>query len=187
MDHNTRVRELNDNFRKILEECPEVVYIGGSILRESTKEVTLAEGIEIGTNLKNVLEKYRKIVGFGRGLAAPQIGKNKSVFVTFIDNVFKTYINPKITNRSESYNLYRECCLSCGYLSVDVKRPESITINYLNEEGENKTEQADEFLARLLQHEYDHLEGIVNIDKGEISSIELMLKNPLEEKLRPLE
>ena len=183
----SKLKKLSDTFGKILKEIPEFTYIGNIILRQKTAEVDLQEGINIGNRLKTILEKYRKIAGFGRGLAAPQIGENKSVFVTFVDNKFKTYINPKIINQSEKFNLYRESCLSCGFLSVDVKRPESITIEYTNENGESKKEEADSFLARLLQHEHDHLKGIVNIDKAESASIEFIINDPLKEQLREIQ
>ncbi len=180
------VKQLVDNFKKILEECPEVVYVGDRILRQKTMEVTLEEGLEIGNKLKIVLEKYRTVTGFGRGLAAPQIGESKSVFVTFVNDVHKIYINSKIIHTSEKSNLYRETCLSCGFVSVDVKRPESVTVEYLDENGVTKTEEADSFLARLLQHEYDHLNGIVNLDRAEPASIELMTSDPLKEELREI-
>lgn len=181
-----KLKKLSDTFGKILKEIPEFTYIGDIVLRQKTVEVSLQDGIDIGNKLKIILKKYRNITGFGRGLAAPQIGENKSVFVTFIDDKFKTYINPKIINQSEKFNLYRETCLSCGFLSVDVKRPESITIEYVAENGENVKEEADSFLARLLQHEHDHLEGIVNIDKAEPASIEFMINNPLKEQSREI-
>jgi len=182
----SKLKKLSDTFGKILKEIPEFTYIGNMILRQKTAKVDLQEGISIGSRLKITLEKYRNIAGFGRGLAAPQIGENKSVFVTFIDDKFKTYINPKIMNPSEKSNLYRETCLSCGFLSIDVKRPESVTIEYLNENGENIREEVGSFIARLLQHEYDHLKGIVNIDKAEPASIEFMINDPLKEQLREI-
>lgn len=182
----SKLKNLSDTFINILKEIPEFTYIGNVILRQKTIKVDLQEGIDIGNRLKIIIKKYRNISGFGRGLAAPQIGENKSVFVTFIDNKFKTYINPKIINRSEKFNLYRESCLSCGFLSVDVKRPESITMEYITENGDNKKEEVDGLLARLLQHEYDHLEGIVNVDKAEPASIEFMINDPLKEQLREI-
>jgi peptide deformylase len=184
--NNIKIKQLNERFSKILEECPELVYIGGPVLRSKTEEVGLEEGLEIAERLKKVLRVYRGITGIGRGLAAPQVGLSKAVFVTYVGDVFKTYLNPKILIQSEGMNFYRESCLSCGYLSVDVKRPESIEIKYLNEAGELIHEKADSFLARLLQHEYDHLEGIVNIDKAEPASIEFAINDPLKEELRKL-
>ena len=184
MDYTKRIKKLNQIFGKLLDECPWVVYIGDPLLRQKTTEVSLEEGINIGNRLKTILEKYRKVAGFGRGLAAPQIGEMKSVFVTYLDNAFKIYINPKITQSSADFNIYRESCLSCGYLSVDVKRSNTIEIEYMNEQGITKNEHVDSFSARLIQHEIDHLEGIVNIDKAENGSIDFMVNDPLKEQLR---
>lgn len=181
---STRIKELNETFAKLLESCPELVFIGNPVLREKAEEVSLEEGLIIGEQLKSVLKRYREIAGFGRGLAAPQIGAKKAVFVTFVDDVFKIYINPRITSSSEKYNLYRESCLSCGFISADVKRPISIELEYMNEAGVLVKERIDSFLARLIQHECDHLEGVVNIDCAEAGSIEMMINNPLEEKIR---
>jgi len=186
MNHNFQVQKLNEVFKEVLSKCPELVFIGEDVLRKATKEVSLEEGIEIGEQLKKVLEIYRSITGFGRGLAAPQIGISKAVFVTFIENNFKVYINPKVTSSSSNLNLYRESCLSCGYLSVDVKRPESVEIKYLNTEGVIVSEKCESFLGRLIQHEYDHLLGVVNIDKAEPVSIEFATNDPLKEQLRSI-
>ncbi len=136
MNSKSKIKELTEKFKLILEEIPELVFIGEKVLRQKTHEVSVEEGREIGNKLIDVLGKYRNISGVGRGLAAPQIGESKSVFITFVDDKYKMYINPKIIFKSEKNNLYRESCLSCcGSLSVDVKRPESITIKYMSEGG----------------------------------------------------
>jgi peptide deformylase len=184
MDYTNRIKELNQTLAKILEECPEFVYIGNPLLRQKTEEVSLEEGIILGNKLKTTLERYRKIAGFGRGLAAPQIDEVKSVFVTFVGDKYKTYINPKIIEKSSETNFCRESCLSCGFLSVDVKRPESIALEYIDDQGVKQNELLDGFSARLIQHEYDHLQGIVNIDKAEPSSINFMINDPLKEQIR---
>lgn len=184
MDYTKRIGELNKKLETVIQECPEVTYVGNPILRTRAEEVSLEEGLEISKKLQDVLLRYRKITGYGRGLAAPQIGKAKSVFVTYVDDVFKTYINPKIICTSEKVNYYRETCLSCGYLSVDVERPDKVEIKYTDENGENCKDKENSFIARLIQHEYDHLEGVVNIDKAEPKSIEIMFDDPLQEKIR---
>ena len=181
---NQKMQELNKKFERILQECPEISFVGDPILRSKTETVTFEEGVLIGKQLQNVLQKYRAITGYGRGLAAPQMGLGKAVFVTFVNDAFETYINPKIETSSPEVNFYRETCLSCGTFSVDVKRSRSVEIEYLNEENNVQKKSVDGFLARLLQHEYGHLEGIVNIDKGEVGSIEFLLNDPLQEKLR---
>ncbi len=182
-----RMEERHKMLRIVLNECPEVILTGSSdlVLRTKTNEVPLEEGIEIGNKLQKILEKYRKISGVGRGLAAPQIGLNKSVFVTYVDNVFKTYINPVIMEYSEDFYCYKELCLSCVYTVADVKRPRSIVIEYTNEKGERVTDKVDSFLGRLLQHEYDHLQGTLNIDVAEKGGLsDSLFLDPLKEELR---
>lgn len=184
MSDMKRIKQLNETLRRVIEGCPTLVFIGDKVLRTKTRNTILEEGIEIGVRLKEVLKKYRDVTGFGRGLAAPQIGESTSVFVTCLNDEFKTYINPRITKESEGSNFYREGCISCGYIWADVKRPASITLEHINERGETQIEEADGFLARLLQHEHDHLLGIVNVDKAEPNSIEFMVSDPLQEELR---
>ncbi len=184
MDTKNKIKELTESLRTVLEEIPELVFIGESLLRTKTENVDLEEGLKVGNKLIGVLSKYRNLVGFGRGLAAPQIGESKSVFITFVDDKFKVYINPQIVDKSDKSNLFRESCLSCGSISADVKRPEAITLRYMNESGEVLEERYDSFLARLIQHEYDHLNGVVNIDIAETGSIEFALNDPLKEQLR---
>ncbi len=184
MDYVKRIKELNQTFGKIMEECPEFIFIGDPLLRQKTNQVSLEEGIGLGNRLKVTLEKYRKIAGFGRGLAAPQIGESKSVFVTYVGDTFKFYINPTIIEKSSETNFYRESCLSCGFLSVDVERSTSITLEYTDEHGDIQRENLDGFSARLTQHEYDHLQGVVNVDRAEPSSIDFMINDPLKEQIR---
>lgn len=171
-------------FLKTLKECPEVTYVGEEVLRKLCVEVSLQEGLEIAEKLKSVLLKYREITGLGRGLAAPQIGLDKRVFVTFMNGEFQTFINPKLVRASKDMNFLRESCISSTLLWADVKRSKSIVLSWTNEDGDLKTEEFGDFPARLLQHEYDHLEGRVNLDVCEKASIEFVKSSPREEKLR---
>jgi len=181
---------MNDNLRqklqiisKILREIPEFRYIGDPVLRSKTKKVLYSEGLEIGKGLGKILIKYRKIAGFGRGLAAPQIGVNKSVFVSYVNDKLQIYINPRITKHSKSNNYYRELCLSSGFTWADIKRLEWIELEWINEKGKRIHQKFDDFMARLIQHEYSHLLGKINLDEAEKQTIEFA-KNPLEETLR---
>ncbi len=178
------ITELNEKLNEVIIKCPEITYMGEEILRQPAEEVELAEVVDIADKLQKTLLAYRGITGLGRGLAAPQVGISKRVFVTYADNVFKTYINPILLETSTEANMFRELCISCGYVSGDVKRPRSITIEYMDEKGERQTEKADGFLARLLQHEYDHLEGILNLDKAEAGTVAFMTSDPTKEELR---
>jgi peptide deformylase len=179
-----KISALNDLSNKIIEAIPEIVYLGDPILRTETKRVSVEEGVATGNRLFDILKRYRDLTGIGRGLASPQIGISQSVFVTFVDDVFKVYINPEITSVSESTNIYRENCLSSCHIWCDVVRPESIEIKYINETGAELTEKYSGFMARLLQHEYDHLRGLVNIDKAKAGTIDYKTGDPLKEVLR---
>jgi len=178
------ITEKLKELQLVSETCPEIVFAHDPALRTKTREVDYMRGLVIGNHLIEVLKKYRDVTGVGRGLAAPQVGENASVFVTYVQDTPKIYINPRIIKKSKEQNLFREGCLSCAPLWADVKRPVSITIEYTDEYGNFNIQVADGFLARLLQHEYDHLEGIVNIDIAEYGSIEYMLNDPTKEQLR---
>lgn len=180
---NNNLRDKIKIFEEVLKQIPEFRFIGDPILRSKTKRVSLKEGVKIGKILGKVLVKYRRLAGFGRGLAAPQIGIDKSVFVSYIDDKVQIYINPKIINTSKSKNFYRELCLSSGFTWADVKRPEKIDLEWLDEKGMKQKKNFDSFMARLIQHEYAHLSGETNLDIAEYKTIEFA-KNPLEEKLR---
>ncbi len=171
-------------FSLLLKEVPEMRYLGDPVLRTPTQNVSLKKGQEIGEKLGEVLLRLRKIAGYGRGLAAPQIGEDQSVFVTFVNDKLQTYMNPKIINHSEKTNYYKELCLSSGIMSADIERPESITMEWTDEKGKRHNEEFNSFMARLLQHEEAHLRGVPNIDEASPGTVEIFIGNPLEEKLR---
>lgn len=171
-------------FERTLEKFPEVRYAGDPVLRQIAEEVSVQEGAELGKFLGEVLLRYREVVGYGRGFAAPQIGENKAVFVTFVENQLQTFINPKITERSEGTNFYRELCLSSGIMSADVERSAWIVMEWIDVGGQSHKERFDGFLARLYQHEEAHLRGKLNLDEAVDGGIEFMLFDPLKEQLR---
>jgi peptide deformylase len=178
------IRKQTQIFLKILDKFPELRYIGDPVLRKKTTPVTAQEGLDIGAKLGKTLTSYRKFVGYGRGLSAPQIGLSKSVFVTLIDDQIQYYINPRLVTKSVRSNYCRELCLSCGLVWPDVKRPETILLQWRDNVGNNREQEFSGMLARLIQHEYDHLLGIPNIDRAERGTIEICSTNPLDEKLR---
>lgn len=182
---NDKIFKLNNTSNLILEEVSEITYIGDPVLRIKAKDVIFEEGMEIGKKLLESLLKYKELTGVGVGLAAPQIGISSNVFVTYLNESSKVYINPEITSYSEDQNLYKENCLSSSHVCCDVKRSENIQISYLNEDNEQITNEShNQFSARLIQHEYDHLQGIVNLDKAVVGTIDYKIGNPKDEKLR---
>lgn len=178
-----RIDQLINKFDLVRKELPEIRYIGDPVLRTKTRNASLEQGKRVGNRLIKTLGRYRKLTGVGRGLAANQIGSGASAFVTYVDDLFKIYINPVILKRSPIVNYYRESCISSGILWADVKRSAAITLQWSDESGERHSQRFDGFMARLIQHEYDHLRGVLNIDRAEPGSIEFA-GNVLKEKLR---
>ncbi|MDD5290042.1 MAG: peptide deformylase [Patescibacteria group bacterium] len=102
----------------------------------------------------------------GAGLAAPQTGNLKrAVVIHAEDGEIKFYVNPKITYKSLRRSIVEEGCLSVPGVFGDVKRPKKIWIKYQDRKGIGHKERCDLYSSRVLQHEIDHLDGILFIDK----------------------
>ena len=99
----------------------------------------------------------------GVGLAAQQVGIDKQLAVIDIGNGLIKFINPVIIKR-QGIDLLEEGCLSVPGVSIKVKRAKSVTVHFLDEEGSVQQLHADGLLARALQHELDHLAGVLIID-----------------------
>lgn len=104
----------------------------------------------------------------GIGLAAPQVGVLKRFFVVDVgeDDARdpRFFINPEITARSETKSVYEEGCLSLPKHFADVERADAISVSYQDRTGTERTLDADGMLARCIQHEMDHLDGILFVD-----------------------
>jgi peptide deformylase len=123
----------------------------------------------------------------GVGLAAPQVGRNERFFIIDISPVDKThsqiyeFINPVIT-QGEGKIVFQEGCLSVPGFSEDVSRKNKVTVNYQNRHGESQTMVAEGVLAVAIQHENDHIEGVLFIDR--LSPLKRrFLKRKLEKQL----
>ena len=102
----------------------------------------------------------------GVGLAAPQIGVSKRVFVCDDGNgVVRKVINPIVVPLTEETQEFEEGCLSVPGIYKKVERPKRVLLKYLNENGEEVEEIAENFLAVVVQHENDHLDGILFVEK----------------------
>ncbi|MDR1414697.1 MAG: peptide deformylase [Odoribacteraceae bacterium] len=148
------------------------VYIyGHPVLRQPTVEID-PRGEEFEKLLQNMWETMYEADGIG--LAAPQIGKNFRLFVIDASNFaqrdpscadFKrVFVNPRVTRRSAGQVTMNEGCLSVPGIHEDIARPAAITIAYQDERGNPRVEELDGMRARVVQHEYDHIEGITFID-----------------------
>lgn len=119
---------------------------------------------EISALLPLMVETMREAKGVG--LAAPQIGKSIQVCVTETDGVVGYFINPVITTESDEKVVFEEGCLSLPGRFFPVLRAETITVKYHNEKGLPKKVRATGFLAIVLQHEIDHLNGILIAERA---------------------
>ncbi len=169
---------------------------------------------KVGENLEKDHPELMQIIGNmyetmynanGVGLAAPQIGLAIRLFIidtkpfgededfsdeerNALDGFKRTFINAKMIEETGDEWGFNEGCLSIPEVREDVYRQKSITIEYHDEDFNRKTESFDGLIARVIQHEYDHIEGILFTDK--ISSlkkqlIKKKLQNIMEGKTRP--
>ncbi|UJP65561.1 peptide deformylase [Mongoliitalea daihaiensis] len=111
-------------------------------------------------DLHEAMEDIRKVYGFGRGIAAPQLGIMKRLFYLNLDKPY-IIINPEIVQASsEMFELWDDC-MSFPNLFVKVERHQSITLEYLDENWEKQYWTVEGAIAELIQHEYDHLNGVL--------------------------
>ena len=174
---NTIYKDFLKRSYEVAGKVKNLTFLGDPILTTEAKFTSLENALVVCAELEKTLLQIRSIAGVGRGLAAPQIGSNEKCFVTFVDNQFQYFINPEIISSSSTKNWYRENCLSCGPLCCDLERPDTITLSFIDKDGNLRQEEFETFWARLIQHEYDHLQGVVNISKTKPEDL-------LQEKLR---
>ena len=134
-------------------------------MREKAKPITKVNdaAIRLLDNLRDTLRETAK----GVGIAAPQIGISKRAFVVDIpeDEVYFEVINPEISDMEGSEDAW-EGCLSVPGLEGTIKRALKLRLNYIDRESRDCEIVAEGFLARIIQHEMDHLNGIIFIDKA---------------------
>lgn len=111
-------------------------------------------------DLHQVMEEVKAKYGFGRGIAAPQLGIMKRLFYLNIDGPV-IVINPSLEALSEEKFELWDDCMSFPNLLVRVRRHKYLTLKYLNEHWKEKSWYLENDLAELIQHEYDHLDGIL--------------------------
>jgi len=143
----------------------DITKLGEDILRQKAEPVA-----EVNDEIRQLAEDMFEtmIEAEGVGLACPQVGKNLRMFVLIADDdVRRVFINPVIIKTSEETSEYDEGCLSIPQVYETITRPVAVTVQALNEKGRPFTLEADGFLARIIQHEYDHLDGILYIDRGD--------------------
>ncbi|MFN4189459.1 MAG: peptide deformylase [Pseudothermotoga sp.] len=134
--------------------------LGDPVLRKKAKEVeNIDENIKV--LIKELFETMYATDGIG--LAAPQIGVSLRIFV-MDDGTPRALINPVIVFKSAETNIAEEGCLSVPEVFENVERSNEIVIRYTDINGKNIEEKLSGYSARVAQHEYDHLDGVLFID-----------------------
>lgn len=163
---------------------PITVY-GDSILRKSTKKIEKIDD-DLIQNIQDMFHTMRNASGIG--LAANQVGLDKSLFVIDLKEVegyenFKpiVMINPVIIIESDEIVTIEEGCLSLPYLRADVDRPAAVKVKFLDTDEQENELEADELFARVILHEYDHLIGKMIPDR-----VNGNIKKKLQKQLRDI-
>ncbi len=146
-----------------------IVAYGDPVLKRKAQDVEVGDE-SVKELVENMFETMYQ--AHGVGLAAPQIGKSLRVFVVDGGPVLEdkndsfkiAFINPEIIEEDGEPWTYEEGCLSIPTVREDVKRPEVVRIRYYDENWNEHEEEFDDIKARIIQHEYDHIEGILFTD-----------------------
>lgn len=179
-----------------------IVGYGDPVLRKVCEDIN-ENTEEVQTLITNMFETMEN--AYGVGLAAPQVGVALRLFVVdcspfgededlteeerkYLSTFRKVFINAKITNEEGEEWAFNEGCLSIPGVREDVYRKPNITIEYLDENFEKHTDVYSGYAARVIQHEYDHIEGILFTDK--LSSLKKKLnakrlQNIMDAKVNP--
>jgi peptide deformylase len=160
---------------------PITVY-GDKVLRQKTSPINQIDDSTIGL-IRNMFETMHN--AYGIGLAANQVASTKSIFIvdlSVMDEYKKvkpvTMINPVILDVSEEVEIMEEGCLSLPNLRADVERPAIVKVKYLDTDENEQILEADDLLARVILHEYDHLMGKMIPDR-----VEPKIRKKLQKKL----
>lgn len=154
------------------------IYIFGQpVLRKVAEDIDIENYPKLDELIENMFETMYNAEGIG--LAAPQIGLSKRIFVVDLDQLAqlkdeerpefkgfkKVFINAEITHRDGEMETIEEGCLSIPGIHENVSRKNRIQISYTDEKGVDHDEEYSGFIARVIQHEYDHIEGILFTDR----------------------
>lgn len=144
-------------------------YLGDKVLRQPAKRIT-----KIDNSVRKLIREMLQTMysASGIGLAAPQVAIPKQLLVADCEpenpkSPPVVLINPRVTATSETFCVYEEGCLSIPGVYLEVVRPQAIEVEFKDEWGRPRKLKADGLLARVIQHEMDHLKGVMFVDRVE--------------------
>jgi len=146
------MKTINDILKlgdpRLYERCEPVLESELSLVSDWTQQ------------LHEAMEDIRRVYQFGRGIAAPQLGIMKRMFYLNLDRPY-IILNPELKDLSEGKFELWDDCMSFPNLLVKVKRHQSLTLEYRDENWQKQSWTVDGAISELIQHEYDHLDGIL--------------------------
>lgn len=140
----------------------DIVKIGEDILNQKASVIP-----DINENIEHLAQAMLEAMYFGTGigLAGPQVGELKRIFVCQVpEDEPRVFINPEIIGTSPEQSVAEEGCLSIPGVYADIVRSQKVQVQAWNLDGKPFTLEADGILARVIQHEYDHLNGTLFVD-----------------------
>ncbi|MBE0528976.1 MAG: peptide deformylase [Thermoleophilia bacterium] len=148
--------------RRQLAARKDIRVIGDPVLRENAREVT-----QFDRSLRKLAKRMLRTMhdAPGVGLAAPQVGVLQRLLVYDVDDDPRVLVNPVLDDFSDETEEYDEGCLSVPGVTMPVERPVSLRVRGLDEYGEPVDFLAEGFEARVIQHENDHLDGVLIVDR----------------------
>ncbi|MEO0405897.1 MAG: peptide deformylase [Cyanobacteria bacterium P01_A01_bin.135] len=159
--------ELLVEKKKLAKSPLQLHYLGDRVLRQPAKRVTKIDN-DTRQFVKQMLQTMYSEDGIG--LAAPQVGVHKQILVVDEDPEDATtpplvLINPVIKGSGQQLCVFKEGCLSVPNVYLDVTRPKMVEVAYKDENGRPQRRRVDEMLSRVIQHEMDHLNGVMFVDR----------------------
>ena len=143
-----------------------ILQLGDPILREVSGPATLVEAKAIFGDLRDTLHEFQRTHGFGRGISAVQIGELRRMVYIEIGGRAYALCNPVYEFQSEDKFALWDDCFSFPDLLVWLERHQSVRIRYEDETGAVQTVDASGAFSELLQHEMDHLDGVLAVDRA---------------------
>jgi len=144
-----------------------ILQLGDPLLREVSSPVADADAARaVFADLRDTLDEFRRTHGFGRGISAVQIGEPVRLIYIELEGAAYEIRNPEYESQSESKFRLWDDCFSFPDLLAYVERSESVRVRYLDANGAVRRLEASGALSELLQHEIDHLDGVLAIDRA---------------------
>lgn len=141
----------------------DVRMFGDPVLRQRANEVQELDG-ELAALSERMIETMYEVLGVG--LAAPQVGVLKRLYTYDVGDGPAVLVNPEIVDATGEWT-YDESCLSVPGVHVEIVRPKVVTVQGLDLDGKEVVLEGDELMGRLIQHEIDHLDGVLLLDRLE--------------------